>query len=313
MKKPNFFIIGAPKCGTTSLAAWLAEHPNIYMSPVKEPFFFSTDLTLLPISRYRRTHISTLEEYENLFKDCKSHHVAVGEASTNYLYSSVAVPNILSYSDDPKFIVMIRNPIEMAPAVHMQKVFQGIEPERDFTKAWYLQFERAKGRKLPRGVPARFLMYKDWCSLGSQLERLYEWVPAQKSTVILLDDLRANPRHVWLKVLDFLGVPDDGRLHFPRLNPARQSRSWALHKLILRAYTLRNLLGIPRGALGPFKILSVVDRFNWRPKSRPPIPPDVYRELVSSFADEVKKLERLLNRDLSHWLVPCEGDKNAQF
>jgi len=86
MKKPNFFILGAPKCGTTSLAMWLSEHPNIFMCPIKEPHYFNTD---------GLQRIKTLEQYESLFTDAKPEHVAVGEASTHYLYSKEAVPRIL--------------------------------------------------------------------------------------------------------------------------------------------------------------------------------------------------------------------------
>src|SRR5262245_35065298 len=85
MKKPTFFIIGAPKCGTTSLAAWLADHPDIFMSPTKEPHYFNTD---------HKRYLNSLAGYEQLFEDATDRHSAVGEASVWYLYSANAVENI---------------------------------------------------------------------------------------------------------------------------------------------------------------------------------------------------------------------------
>ena len=113
MKKPNFFIIGAPKCGTTSLANWLAEHPRVFFSDTKEPHFFCTD---------GYTGVKTLKQYEKLFEDAKPHHLAVGEGSTHYLFSKVAVPNILVYNPDARFIVCLRNPVDMAPSLHSERL-----------------------------------------------------------------------------------------------------------------------------------------------------------------------------------------------
>jgi hypothetical protein len=88
LRKPTFFIIGAPKCGTTSLAAWLGTHPDAFMSPTKEPDFFNTD---------DRQGVTSLSEYEELFREARNNHIAVGEASVWYLSSSHAVHNILDY------------------------------------------------------------------------------------------------------------------------------------------------------------------------------------------------------------------------
>ena len=110
LRKPNFFILGAPKCGTTSLAAWLGEHPNIFVSSEKEPNFFNTE--------DKRGITNTLEQYEDLFREAGTEHVAVGEATVWYLSSPEAIDRILKYNSDARFIVMVRNPLEMAPALH---------------------------------------------------------------------------------------------------------------------------------------------------------------------------------------------------
>ena len=116
MRKPNFFIVGGPKCGTTSLWSWLRTHPDIFMSHLKEPNFFNSDDNL---------GISGLTEYEALFRDARVSHTAVGEASVWYLSSPVAVQNILRFEPEARFIVLLRNPIEMAVAMHSQMLIGG--------------------------------------------------------------------------------------------------------------------------------------------------------------------------------------------
>lgn len=153
MKKPNFFIIGAPKCGTTSLAAWLAEHPQIFMSPIKEPQFFNKDVGF---------PMKSLQAYEKLFKDASSGHIAVGEATVLYLYSKVAVRNILDYNPDAKFIVCLRNPVDMAYSLHEQWFFNGIEDIEDFKEAWLMQ-DIERGRHRPHDAMIQSCCFMALC------------------------------------------------------------------------------------------------------------------------------------------------------
>ena len=152
MSKPNFFIIGAPRAGTTSLCNYVADHPRIYFSPIKEPHFFSTDYPDHPRPDER--------EYERLFAVANGSYLAVGEGSTSYLSSLVAVPKILEYSPAAKFIVLMRHPIELAYSFHSHLVYHGGEDVEDFEQAWRLQPERAAGRCLPPDTPdSRLLQY----------------------------------------------------------------------------------------------------------------------------------------------------------
>ena len=107
---------------------------------MKEPHFFNTD---------DRRLISTLEAYEDLFRPASSGHCALGEASVWYLSSTEAVHNILAYQPNARFIVMVRNPVEMAPALHAEMLITGHENVHDFSTAWRYQEERRQGRQLP--------------------------------------------------------------------------------------------------------------------------------------------------------------------
>lgn len=293
MKKPNFFIIGAPKCGTTSLAVWLSEHPQIYFSPRKEPHYFNQDgLTT--------TH--NLQEYEALFANAQQEHIAVGEGSTHYLYSQVAVPKILDYNPDSRFIVCLRNPVEMAPALHSECIWQGEETVESFQHAWHLQPERRLGKQIPLTVkedPER-LQYGAYCRLGEQLERLYRNVAKEQALPILLDDLRENPKQEYQKILDFLGIAPDNRKEFPAYNRRKRVHSVMLSQLVGNLVFLKKRLGLGKR----LHIASSIRKLNGKRFSQntSQLSPVFIADLKSYFRDDIRLLETLLARDLSKWL-----------
>jgi Sulfotransferase domain len=289
MRKPNFFILGAPKCGTTSLATWLGEHPNVFMSSYKEPHFFNTD---------DKRVVDSIDYYQSFFRGAGLQHRAIGEASVWYLSSTEAVRGILGFESEARFIVMLRSPVEMAPALHAEMLFTGMEDERDFATAWQLQAARRAGHKLPSScsVPRR-LFYADACSLGSQFERLLGMVPAHRVMPILLDDLRQNPRREYLRVLQFLEVIDDGRSDFAVKNAAKVRRWPFLVQLSRGVAAVRGRLGVRRG-LGLWRRLDGMNRLDQR---RQPLSPEFERTLKRYFAADVARLGRLLNRDLECW------------
>jgi len=301
MKKPNFFIIGAPKCGTTSLTAWLAEHPNIFMCPGKEPHFFNTDL------KHRNTY--SWRAYQALFRAANDIHIAVGEASVYYLFSQVAVPNIEREIPNARYIVMLRNPVEMAYSLHGQRLFSGNEHIADFEEAWRLSPQRREGRMVTRLCREPKLSdYQSVCRLGEQLERLLRIVPRDRVLALILDDVKANPRREYLRVLEFLGVPDDGRTEFPVKNPAKEVRWPGGHNVILIA--ARASMGVKRllGISGARKtgVLAMIDKVNRRCRPRPPMSAELRATLTDYFREDILLLACLLNRDLSAWLAPGE-------
>lgn len=238
-KMPNFFIIGAPKCGTTSLSCWLREHPNIFLTRPKEPHFFSTDLG--------NSSGMTPAEYLKLFSSVKSHHIRVGEASTWYLFSKVAVPYIEAMISTPKYIVVVRNPVELAHSLfyHNKRTF--VEDAETFYEALCLHADRMKLKKLPSKCkePA-FVQYLHAARLGDQLEKLFVTVPEKRILLISLGELKKNPRAAYKKALDFLDLDDDGRSAFPVENQARLSRSPKVRKFIEKGAAIKSSLGIKR-------------------------------------------------------------------
>jgi hypothetical protein len=290
MRKPNFFILGAPKCGTTSLWSWLRAHPDIFMSYIKEPNFFNSDDNL---------GISNLTDYEEQFRGARVSHAAVGEASVWYLSSAVAVQNILQYQPEARFIVLLRNPIEMVVAVHSQMLVGGWENVTDFRTAWGLQGERRQGRRLPVfSWPQRYFLYGDVCLLGAQLQRLLAIAKRNRVLPILLDDIRENPRREYIKVLDFLGVSDDGRAKFPAVNTARALRWPLLARSRFIIWQLKRRLHINVG----LNLLRAIYDANVVAAERPELDRDTYEDLREYFTRDVDLLGRLIGRDLRSWM-----------
>ena len=296
-RKPNFFVIGAPKCGTTSIATWLEQHPAIFIPAIKEPNFFNTDDNQDPIYG-----VATPNAYEALFCAATAAQRAVGEASVFYLSSAVAVANILRYQPSARFIVMLRNPIDMAPALHAEMLILGLENIRGFRTAWDLQYDRRQGRHVPilSGSWRRLFQYADVCALGTQLQRLFAAVPRDRVLTILLDDLIADPRREYVRALHFLGVDDDFRQEFPVYNSARVIRSPRLTRALFLAIRIKERLGI-RLNLDLWR--RVLDR-NIVTAPRGALPRAVIDMLRGHFAGEVALLGHLLGRDLQHWLAP---------
>lgn len=272
----HFFIIGAPKCGTTSLAEWLKAHPQVFVTNPKEPHYYNTDL------QYH--HVSSEKQYRSLFRGVSKQHLAVGEASTLYLYSRDAVPNIERDVQHAKYIVMTRDPVAMAHSLYYHNCRSLEENQSTFEAAWRLQSERALGNQLPyEGMEPAYLQYHAMCSLGSLLERLYEQVAEERILHIPLEALQADTMAVWQEVLRFLDVPDDGRQEFPAANESATHRNRTLHRLIKYGARMRRKLGITQG-LG-------LSRFNTKSRTKADIPAPFKKELDTCFAEERRKLQ----------------------
>lgn len=297
MVKPNFFIIGAPKCGTTSLAAYLNMHPNVYFCPMKEPNYFDFDLS-------RDTKIS-LKEYLNLFSNADpDKHKAIGEGSTNYLFSNCAVKEILKFNPDAKFIVMLRNPVDMVYSLHSEMLFEGAEDIKDFDKAWNEIERRSAGKNIPLSCfePKR-LIYSEWAKFGEQMERLLAIVPRSKIKVIIFDDFAKDIKKTYEEVLAFLDVPSDHREDFKVINENKVVRSHFLQKRLTIIANVFRWLHIHWGInfrLGPLYAKLFFLNSNYSP--RKPLQTELREELCNYYRPDVEKLSRLLGRDLSHWV-----------
>jgi hypothetical protein len=297
--KPNLFIVGAPKCGTTALYEYLRPHPNIFMSDVKEPHFFATDLGGYP-------EVQTPEAYAGLFVRSRPEHLVLGEASVYYLRSSVALERIQEFNPDAKIIAMFRNPVDMVYSLHSQLLYWSEEVVPDFETAWRLQERRRMGLDLPPGIRSPLLVqYAEIGRFGTQAQRVLSLFPKEQVKLILYDDFTASPQAMYDEVIEFLGIPHDKRSEFPRINENKRARmTWLrdfyrkppplLHHAIRR---LKQAVGSEGFASVRQKIVDL----NTVKERRAPLSPEFRAELVETFRPEVTILGRVLDRDLSHW------------
>lgn len=289
-RKPDFFIIGSAKCGTTSMDEWLRAHPAIFMAE-KEPHYFNTD--------HKNRKITRQHEYRMLFREATDAHLAVGETSVRYIYSGVAVRNILRYNRATKFIVMLRNPLDLVYSWHNQVYFNGTENVKKFETAWHLQTQRKAGKKIPpRCTEVKMLLYGEVGCLGEQLQRLYSQVSAARVHIIVFDDLQQNPAQVYRSVLNFLQVPEDNKQYFVHHNPAKTYYCYTFNSLLLCLRWLKLTMHISKN----FGVLKWLRELNITVKKRRPLSPAMKQTLVQYFQEDIKLLERLIGRDLTHWL-----------
>ncbi len=297
--KPNFFIVGAPKCGTTALYEYLRRHPHIFMPQIKEPHFFATDLGAYPM-------VKTEKDYAALFAEARREHLRVGEASVYYLRSAVAASGIRAFDPGAKIIAMVRNPVDMAYSLHSQLLYVSEETVRDFETAWRLQERRRHRLDVPPACRAPLLLqYEQLCRLGTQTRRLLSIFPPAQVRLIVFDDFIASPRRIYDEVIEFLGIPHDDRTEFPRINDNKRARiAWLKHFMrkpppFLRTAFRRLKQTAGTGRLAALK--SEIVKLNTVKERRPPLSPAFRAELVEVFREEVTLLSRQLNRDLSHW------------
>lgn len=299
--RPDFFIIGAPRCGTTALSTYLAGHPRVGFSRPKETQFFCTDL---PGIRFMTADPN--EYLELCFGHCTGkNYLAIGEGSVWNLYSSAAISNILRFNPEARFIIMLRNPIDLCLALYEKRRELLQEDQPTFRQAWRAEEERSQSRPRHLEGPFGVAGYRDVALLGAQVERAFSLIPPDRRLLILFDDFIADTASVYRQVLDFLGVPDDGRQAFPQINAGQQIEYPRLWHLIwgnlVRFYPLvdplKRKLGIP--ALNAYPRLARLF-MNDRPR-RSEIPPVLRAEIRSHFDADIKRLSAVIGRDLSCW------------
>jgi len=299
---PDFFIVGAPKCGTTAMSEYLRGHADVFLSTPKEPLFFCADFTGVPRPR-------TLSEYLALFRSAPREALA-GEASAMYLYSDVAIAELHRAFPHARLIAMLRHPVDLAHAFHAEMLFGQNEDEPDFSTAWALQEERRAGRSLPaRCWEPAFLQYRDVARLGHQLSRLLATVPEHQVLVLLFDDFTSDPAAAYARVLRFLDLADDERADFPVVNENKRLRSSGLARWMRPPAALSRAVASGKRALGleRLHLLGPLRRMNLERRPRDPLPAELRASLTREFEEDIALLARLLDRDLSGWLAPSES------
>ncbi|MEQ8381958.1 MAG: sulfotransferase domain-containing protein [Coleofasciculus sp. A1-SPW-01] len=286
---PNFIIIGAPKCGTTAIFNYLNQHPQIYMPSCKEPHFFSFEGENKP-----HWGIPNLEAYGTLFEGVTD-EIAIGEASTWYLYSKTASERIQYHLPEAKLIAILRNPVERAYSSWAFRVQCGWESITNFEQA--LQAEQS-----------RICDNREWdfhyLQSGfyyTQIKRYFDLFPREQIKIYLHEDLKADPVGLLQDIFQFLNidsnfVPDVSVKH----NITSSPRNNYLKLFLARKSRLKSIVK----SIIPNKLRqNVVVQLRQYNRVKPsPLLPDIRQRFSQVCKEDILKLENLIERDLSNWL-----------
>ncbi|MGQ0608871.1 MAG: sulfotransferase family protein [Chloroflexota bacterium] len=301
-RRPDFYIVGAPKSGTTAMYAYLREHPDLFLPERKELRYFGGDLDI------RDRHRLSEDDYRAYFAEARPEQL-VGTAYVWYLYSAIAAREIADFTPDARIIAMIRNPIEMLHALHGEHLSNGNEEISDFTAALDAEPERRAGRRIP---PHAHLVQGLWYSTvpryTEQLQRYANVFGRERLHVIVFDDLAAHTEVVHRGVLRFLGVRDDVRPSaFQVVNASKRTRSERLRHFLARPPDIpRRVIRRVVPASLRRALYERAKRMNVAPAPRSPMPPETRERLRLQFVDEVERLSSFLDRDLTHWTAPAQ-------
>ena len=295
MRRPDTFIVGVFKAGTTTLYEYLRAHPQIFMSKVKEPMYFGRDLT----ARYARM---TEAEYLALFRDAREDQRA-GEASPWYLYSSTAAQEIRDFNADARIIIMLRNPVDVMYSQHSQLVFNLREDLTDFEQALAAEDDRRAGRRLPAdAIRPEALFYRHSVRYPEQVARYLGAFGRERVHFIVFDDLAADPRAVYRSTLEFLDVEPNHQIDLAVHNPNKQPRSRLVQRILFAPpRPLRVLYGTLRRVPLMHRVRDVVLARSAARVGRQQLDRDLRRRLTEEFAPQVAELGALIGRDLSAW------------
>jgi len=295
---PNFFIVGAPKCGTRSLYEYIKPHPNIFMSEVKEPHFLCPDLEM---SDSWRVHDE--EQYYNLYSGATGQRW-IGESSVCYLRSSQAPHKIQAICSDPRIVIMLRQPVDFMYSQHGQFLWSGNEDIVDFQEALDAQEVRRQGKRLPPAGHFHKGLQYDWMAcFHEQVQLYYETFGRERVHIILFEDFTQNTAKAYEDLMGFLGLDDPYRPQFAHHNDSRkkQLRNLRLRRFIKQnALVRKSLLALPesvRGRMGDALSKTTGSQVQRQTK----LDDQTRAKLTAGKKDEIDKLAKLIGRDLAHW------------
>lgn len=290
MNKPNFLLVGAPKAGTTAVAQFLSEHPDIFMSEIKEPLYFIPDILETtsrkdPMFKVLSNNARlTKEEYYSLFNGVSSER-RIGEATVHYLYHyDKVIPKVLSELGDIQIIIVLRDPALRAFSNYS---YQSRGQLTTFEESLELEEER-----INLGYNS-FWYYK---AVGNYYEPIKAYLASFSYVhICLYEDLQKDPVKFMKDMYAFLNVDSS---FVPQVATRHNKTIRPKNKLIHFIYYYKHKLGI-RLYL-PKSLRNLISKKVFTTKNDK-IKPDTYRELQKYFKNDIQKLEKLIQRDLSSW------------
>ena len=296
---PNFLLVGAAKCGTSSLHRYLDQHPDIFMSKVKDPRFISSQVTPFPLNgpgddKVEAWYVKKYEDYVKLF-DGSDGYRAVGESSadTMYFYKGT-IPVIKQYLGDPKIIIVLRNPVKRAFSAYQHLV-------RDMRED--LAFEDGL-KEEPNRIKNNWELIYHYTNASLYYEPVKAFMDNFTNVkVILTEDQEKRPQQVFRDVFRFLNVDPDHDVNTEmRFNISGKPKSQWLHQFLAHGNMARRIAQpIVRSLFSPETRLRIALKIHEKNMTRMTINPQTKAKLHQFFEQDIERLEGLLKRNLSVW------------
>lgn len=294
---PNFFIVGAPKSGTTALAAYLSQHPECYFSPRKELHYFCPDIDY----HYR---IDDSADYRSFFQEATD-ETAIGEGSVWYLYSPDAAENIYKFNPYAKIIISLRRPPEMLDSLHQQYVWNGYEDIEDLETALDTHAERKAGRSRPtraimnQNFAPAGLVYWEACWYYEQVNRFVRLFGRDNVLIIKFDDFQRDAKAVVHQACRHLGISDDFPIDPAPVNPRKKRLSNRVDRFLRRPpYAVRlasRLVPNRHAVIERLKSLNTIT-----PKSG--LNARLTEKVMDTYHHDIHKLNGISDADFLSWL-----------
>jgi len=300
-KKPNLFIVGHPRSGTSSLHAYLSQHPEVFMTAIKEPNYFALDFRKASDRFHgRRLYFPyrTEERYLKLYRKWGQEKIG-GEASATNLCSKVSAREIHRFNPKAKIIMLFREPVDFLYSYHSAAQFALGEHHKNFEKALEAEQIRRKGQDLSkRVISPPWLFYSVFVKYADQLDRFQKFFGNDQIKIILFDEFKARTPHVFRDILAFLDVDPDFRPSFEIVNPNKQVRWPLLKKFTLDSPYFRKTLRLlfsddSYAGMKNFYKTKMVQH-----KPRPPLDDGLRMKLMKSIKPEIEAFSSALDLDL---------------
>ena len=286
--KVDFFIVGAPKAGTTSLYHYLNEHPQVEMSSQKEPDYFSDKAIHEQGIYYTKNRVNTLDKYESLFVQKES--VIYGEGSVSYLFYDNVAEDIKKYNPNAKIIIMLRNPAERAFSHYLMDYRLGLISD---------SFENIIAKKSKhKNAHLFYQQYIEVSKYSNQILRYLNFFEKDNILFIDYEDFRINVSDTVNQAYNFLEISTDFTAD---TDIKHNTFTMPKNKVIRYIYSfvfLRKILAF----LLPANLVKHIRLFLFRLDRRPELLKETRIQLRKIFKDDIRKMEEVLSKDYSKWI-----------
>lgn len=290
---PNFFIIGAAKAGTTTVFNILKQHPDVYLSEVKEPQFFCNDEKYnMGMNYYINTYFSGSEKFK-----------ARGEATPHYLFYERVAMRIAKHIPikNQRFVVILRNPIKRAYSLYWNMVAEGIET-LGFEEAIDNENNRLNNKYTAKLCSLRYT-YVSSSKYAEQVRAYLKYFNKDQFVFIIFEEFIKDIECSMKSVFDFLGLENIDMIDYDlKSNPFGLPRIKFIHQFIRNPFYLKTKIGKMIHPSIKYRISNNLIQLNRKKHDYPAMSKKVEKKMMALFEKDIKELEVILDKDLSNWL-----------